>query len=84
MASTAAATGGKCERFVAAAELGHERGVGAALHAAFGDHDAGSGRDQEGWDLGDQAVAYGEGGVGVGGVGEGHAVADEGRWPARR
>ena len=56
---------------------GRQRLVGAPFDAALGDDDAGSGGDQESGDLGDQAVAHGEGGEGVGGVRKRHAVADD-------
>ena len=62
------------QRLRAAAELADQRGVGGALHAALGHHDAGGGGDQQRRDLRHQAVARGQRGEGRGGVGERHAV----------
>ena len=66
--------GGHRQRLRAAAELADQRGIGGALHAALGHHDAGGGGDQQRGDLRHQAVAGGQRGEGGGGVGERHAV----------
>ena len=64
-------------RLRVAAELAHQRHVGGSLGAALGDDDAGCGRDQQGRDLRDQAVADGQGGERRGGIAERHAVPAE-------
>jgi hypothetical protein len=59
------------------AELGHQRGVGAAFHAAFGDDDTGGGGNQQSGDLRDQPVTDGQGGESVRRVIERHAVPEQ-------
>src|SRR5690606_17061536 len=55
-------------------QLGDQGLVGGALDPGLGDEEAGGDGDDDGGDLGHQAVAHGQGQIAVGGVADRHAV----------
>ncbi len=65
---------GETQRFRIAGQLLHHGLVGRAGDTGLGDEQARCGRDDEGRDLADEAVADGEDRVGAGGLHEGHAL----------
>ena len=64
------------ERARVAAELRDQGFVGAAEDTALRDQQGRGHRDDDGWDLRDQAVADGQDGVGLEGLRHGHAIVD--------
>ena len=68
------AEAGDAQRHLPGHQLAHDVGAHVVLTRVAGDDEAGGDREQQGRDLGDEAVADGEQAVGVDGVAEGHAV----------